>query len=91
MSSFDSFKATLYGMFEKQQNCDVKFACDDPTETGKSTIMAHKFVLSMASDVFFTMFFGEAAKNESVTDKMDRLSSINVDDVQMSTFKLFLR
>lgn len=89
--SFNNFKTALLDLFIKQKNCDVKFTCVDPiSASGKSSIMAHKLVLSVASDVFYTMFYGEATKHENAKEEVKPLSPIKIDDVQMHTFKLFL-
>lgn len=90
--SYNSFKTALLDFFIKQKNCDVKFVCVDPTSaSGKSSIQAHKLVLSLASDVFYTMFYGEASKHEEVKSEGKISNAVNIDDVQMPTFKLFLR
>lgn len=86
--SHDNFNSSLLDLFLKQKNCDVKFSCPDSSTTfGKSTISAHKLILSLASDVFDAMFFGEASKNETSKGS----NPINVDDIQMPAFKMFLR
>lgn len=82
-------KSNLYDLFKEQKRCDVKFSCADPTSsTGKSIIKAHKLVLSVTSDVFETMFYGAATKHEKAKDEG---KPIHIDDIQMTTFKLFLR
>lgn len=87
--SFVNFISALRDSFQKQMKCDVTFSCIDPASpNGRSTIKAHKYVLSLTSEVFDTMFYGEAAKHEDVKDEGE---PIKIDDIQMSTFKLFLR
>lgn len=86
--TFNNFKRSFHDLFEKQRNCDVAFCFNNPTSANEtSNIMAHKLVLSVASDVFNTMFFGEAAKHEKLVEN----KPINIDDIKMKTFKLFLR
>lgn len=86
---FNHSKTNLYEMFKKQKGCDVTFLCADSTSSnGKSTTMAHKLVLSVTSDVFETMFYGEATKYEEIKDEKQ---PINIDDIQITTFNLFLR
>lgn len=60
----------------------------DPGSEIDKSIMAHKFVLSLASEVFDTMFNGEDTTTLA-NDETMRL--VNIDDIQMPTFKLFLR
>lgn len=83
--SLNHFKAALRDSFNEQEHCDVTFSCDDQT---LDTIKAHKFILSLASDVFRTMFYGEAAKQEKCKDEE---KPIKIDDIKMPIFKLFLR
>lgn len=85
--SSNHFKTVLQDFFKQQKICDVTFSCSDP-ESSESTIMAHKFVLSVASDVFYTMFNGETAKQAKDDEKLNK---VNIDDIKMPTFKLFLR
>ncbi|XP_063708482.1 BTB/POZ domain-containing protein 2-like [Culicoides brevitarsis] len=87
--SYDNFKASLLDLFVKQKNCDVQFICNDPASgKQKSGIMAHKLILSLASDVFNTMFYGEATKHED--SKKTEEKPVKIDDIELPTFKLFL-
>uniref|UniRef100_A0A336MHY4 CSON001964 protein n=1 Tax=Culicoides sonorensis TaxID=179676 RepID=A0A336MHY4_CULSO len=85
--SYNNFKLALNDLFNKQKNCDVTFTCfaDSSSEAQKKTIEAHKLILSMASDVFDAMFYGEIAKSEGMKE-----SIVKIEDIQFSTFKLFL-
>lgn len=84
---FENYKSTLYDFFEKQKYCDVTFSFSDPTSAnGKSTIVAHKLILSLASNVFNMMFNEEATKEVNFND-----NPIKIDDIQISTFRLLLR
>lgn len=85
--SYTHFKAALYDMLVKEKNCNVKFVCPDPVSKGTSSIFAHKWVLSLASDVFDTMFNGETAKHDIVLNS----DIVHIEDIQMPIFKLFLR
>lgn len=83
------FEIAFQDSFKEQKNCDVTFTCINPTSAaGISSIKAHKYVLSLVSDVFNTMFYGEAAKQEGV--KADN-KPIDVDDIEMPILKLLLR
>lgn len=88
--SLNHFITALRDVFKDQKDCDVTFSCKDPASaTGESTIMAHKFVLSLASDVFYTMFHGYFAKH--FENEGNFSDPICIEDIQMSTFKLLLR
>lgn len=84
MNNID-FEPHLNEFFEKQKYCDVKFVCKD--SDGKSAIIgAHKLILSMVSDVFEVMFFGEAAQRGLTKET----NEIEISDIGMDAFKLFL-
>lgn len=80
--SFNNFKTALQALYLEQKDCDVTFACGD------STIMAHKLILSLASDVFYIMFYGKAAKHRC---NKNEEKPIIISDIDMPTFKLLLR
>lgn len=83
--SRDNYKSALFDLLNKQKYCDVNFTLKD--DDGKLvTIGAHKLILSVASEVFETMFFGTTVQNGGVTQEND----INISDIRMHTFKLFL-
>lgn len=77
----DNFKHQLLDSFKRQTNCDVWFNLNNGNKTEK--IGAHKMVLSLASDVFKTMFLNKQdPESENV---------INIKDVKKPTFSKFMR
>lgn len=48
---------------------------------------AHKIILSMVSDVFETMFFGESIQSGLLTEEKE----IFIPDIEYNAFELFLR
>lgn len=79
------FKIQLLNSFKAQKACDVWFNLTpdlSPTKIG-----AHKFVLSLASDVFDTMFNGEAIKQGLLANE----TLVDIPDIKPDIFDLFLR
>lgn len=70
--------------FVKQKYCDVKFIFGSENET-QSVIGAHKLILSTASDVFETMFYGEGVQLGAGNN-----DEVNISDFGINTFQLFL-
>lgn len=80
------YKLILQDFYENQKYCDVKFVLKD-SDGKKITIGAHKLILSMASDVFEVMFFGESVQRGLFSQEKE----IKVEDIDEDAFKLFLR
>lgn len=80
-----NFKNQLKNSFETQKKCDVWF--DFWTDKSVMRMGAHKLILSLSSDVFETMFFGECAKG----DIFENGTCIQIADIKGEIFKLFLR
>lgn len=86
--SRDNFSTVLFQMFDEQKDCDIKFTCPDVNDSsGKSTIGAHKLILSIASEVFYAMFYGSLVKSDETQTK----NVINIPDIKILTFKKLLR
>ncbi|XP_063705721.1 BTB/POZ domain-containing protein 9-like [Culicoides brevitarsis] len=69
-----------------QKRCDVFFHCKKADGTW-SKYGAHKFWLSLVSDVFEAMFFGETVTNGGVTDE----TNVWIEDINFDGFVAFLR
>ncbi|XP_063698615.1 BTB/POZ domain-containing protein 6-B-like [Culicoides brevitarsis] len=66
-------------------HCDVTFLLKD--EKGKfSKIKAHKLILSAASEVFETMFYGEVVKNNGVKQE----DQVEIKDISALIFQMLL-
>lgn len=80
------YHTPLLNFFDKQKYFDVKFVfkCSDGNST---SIGAHKFILSLVSDVFEAMFYGESVQRGLLTKE----DSIEIPDIDRNAFKLFLR
>lgn len=77
---------SLTDFLTKQKYCDVKFICKD-FDGNSTSIGAHKLILSMVSDVFEAMFFGESVQRGLLTDERE----IDIPDIDINALKLFLR
>ena len=67
-------------MFDNELMSDVSFACG--CEKSCRIFHAHKYVLATSSAVFYAMFYGNLAQNES---------TIHMTDVEEESFEEFLR
>lgn len=79
------YKDSILPLFLEQKRCDVTFACKSQKDQWE-TIGGHKFILIAVSDVFETMFEGEAVKQGAVIEEKE----IKIHDFEMHAFKLFL-
>lgn len=87
------FKNQLLNCYKAQKACDVWFNLSSQDclqfklKLSPTKIGAHKFVLSLASDVFDTMFNGEAIKQGLLHNE----TLIDIPDITPHIFDLFLR
>uniref|UniRef100_A0A914CFP1 BTB domain-containing protein n=1 Tax=Acrobeloides nanus TaxID=290746 RepID=A0A914CFP1_9BILA len=82
-------KGRLRKLLFKEALADVEFILTkDTTEPVK--VFAHSLFLSMASDVFMTMFYDERFKKITWDESLQR-HHINIEDIDPNTFKQLIR
>ncbi|XP_063708571.1 uncharacterized protein LOC134837157 [Culicoides brevitarsis] len=78
------YNALHLSSFVEQKHCDIKFECKDISGC-PSIIGAHKMMLMSVSEVFETMFYGDAEGSSGVNNEI-----FVIQDITMETFKHFL-
>lgn len=88
MTGRNSFNERLSKINAEKMHTDVMFRCAVTKDAQANTVLikAHKLILSIASDVFETMFFGKMAHQKNVEEKI-----IVIEDTTAPVFQMLIR